>query len=433
MKKTYFVILLALLPLIMLAKMPSSGLSLFPAGAQSMHQDTAFPLLDIVGRLYDVGNHWKDIEKQSYIYDEQGSFHANRVVEHLMNYDIPDWEAENIHEITYNEDMKVIEVLSGVPTAIGIDPESRFDVGYDDNGNLSYAHNYVKNDSGEMVPALLFDFVFDHDGFFGTNLTMYFGDMIIYAQIEMGLDDEGRLISETTSVSLDQENWEVQDKTEYIYHPEDNTTFQDVLDHFNQNWPLGYVTGFSELPGMYITRTDYNYSDGGWIPKKKFEYSYSEGKRTQSIEYQYENGDWDAQNKNLYGYNDLADLKYQLHQQMNDSGVFVDHYKYDYIYANEVSNEDDAYSPVADVVLSLWPMPFNEMLNIHIESKEPQGVSLEVYNLKGQLIDKPSTMGQNRITWDGKDARGKELPNGVYFLRAVSGKNAVIKKMIKLK
>jgi len=70
-------------------------------------------------------------------------------------------------------------------------------------------------------------------------------------------------------------------------------------------------------------------------------------------------------------------------------------------------------------------------VNIRIESKDSHQTSLEIYNLKGQLICKPSLVGKIRSPGMGKTPAGRDLPNGVYFLKAISDKDVATKKMIK--
>ncbi|HHV37288.1 MAG TPA: T9SS type A sorting domain-containing protein [Candidatus Cloacimonetes bacterium] len=432
MKRHYAVILLALLPLLMFAKLPDAGMSLFPGGNSSISRNPAYPLLNIIGRFYEA-EHWKDIDKYDYIYHEEGSFHVNKVIEQEMDYGIFDWVAHTIHEISYNDDMKVVEILTGTPDGEGINPVSRFEVGYTDDGNLDFANLYRRDDTGDLVPAMFFDFVLEQDGFCGTYATMFMNGTTIYAKIEIGLDDQGRMISETTSVSIDQENWQIQEKTEHTFHADDSTTFQDMMDYFNSKWALNYIIGFAEMPGMRSGRMDYNYDDGEWLPKKKYEYSHQDGKKIDEIESSYEDGDWQVQRKKLFSYNDYGDLATEINQLPNDAGGFDDNYKYDYTYDTETSTEDNVQTPASDIAINAWPTPFKDKINLRIDSKEPSTLSLEIYNLKGQLVNKLQTQGKGETTWNGKDMQGRDLPAGIYLLKASSDKAFATQKMIKLK
>lgn len=433
MKKHYAAILLALLPLLVFAKLPSAGIRVFPNGNSSISRNTAYPLFEIIGLEKDPAIDWKDIEKYQYLYNEEGSFYPDKIVEYDMDYYIVDWLSHTAHAISYNSDMQVVEILSGLPTADGIDPDSRFDIGYDDDGNLEFAYLYARNNIGEFSPAFLFDFVLNPEGFSGTYITMFFGEMTIYARMEIGYDDQGRMVSETTSMSMDQENWELQEKTVHTYHADDSTTYQDLLDYFNNYWALNFIVGFSDIPGMRSLRMDYIYSGEEWIPNRKYEYAFSNGKQVEETEYDYEDDTWIPQSKNLSYYNEFGDVATQLNQSPNNSGGFDDQYKYDFIYDIPISAEDEVQTPTPVIAISAWPMPFKDAINIRIDSKEPSEYSLEIFNLKGQMVNKLQTYSKNDTLWDGKDMRSKDLPAGIYFLRACFDNAFSTQKIIKLR
>jgi FlgD Ig-like domain len=85
------------------------------------------------------------------------------------------------------------------------------------------------------------------------------------------------------------------------------------------------------------------------------------------------------------------------------------------------------------------PNPFNPSTTIFYTISDDRGidVSLEVYNLRGQLIkvlvDRVHSSGEYRVTWDGKSDRGAEVSSGVYFYRLKAGANTTVKKMVVLR
>jgi len=178
---------------------------------------------------------------------------------------------------------------------------------------------------------------------------------------------------------------------------------------------------------------DYNYSDGEWIPNRKYEYAFADGKQIEETEYDYEDGAWIAQSKKFNYYNEFDEIATQLNQYPDLSGGFYDQYKYDFVYDIPFSNEDAVQSPTPVIAISTWPMPFKDAINIRIDSKELSKYNLEIFNLKGQLVNKLQTQGKNDALWDGKDLRGKDLPAGIYFLRAGSDQAFSTQKIIKLR
>jgi len=80
-----------------------------------------------------------------------------------------------------------------------------------------------------------------------------------------------------------------------------------------------------------------------------------------------------------------------------------------------------------------YPNPFNPTTTIAFFLPEAGDVTLEIYNLKGQLvkqlIDEKKSAGKHTIEWDGQNAA-----SGIYLTRLISGKQEIIsKKMLLLK
>ncbi|MDP8203956.1 MAG: T9SS type A sorting domain-containing protein [Candidatus Tenebribacter mawsonii] len=84
-----------------------------------------------------------------------------------------------------------------------------------------------------------------------------------------------------------------------------------------------------------------------------------------------------------------------------------------------------------------YPNPFNPVTNIAYSVKEAGKVTLEVYNIKGQLVktlvnDNKET-GQFTAIWNGSDNNNKSVSSGVYFYKMKSGNYTSTKKMILMK
>ncbi len=84
-----------------------------------------------------------------------------------------------------------------------------------------------------------------------------------------------------------------------------------------------------------------------------------------------------------------------------------------------------------------YPNPFNPTTTIRFEMPKTADVTLEVYNIMGQLVrqlinDKVEA-GYHTVLWDGANASGLRVVSGVYYYRFVSGDYVNIKKMVLLK
>jgi len=86
---------------------------------------------------------------------------------------------------------------------------------------------------------------------------------------------------------------------------------------------------------------------------------------------------------------------------------------------------------------SNYPNPFNPITNIAYSVKEAGKVTLEVYNIKGQLvttlINDVKETGNYSTTWNGTDNSNKSVSSGVYFYKMKSGKYTATRKMILMK
>lgn len=84
-----------------------------------------------------------------------------------------------------------------------------------------------------------------------------------------------------------------------------------------------------------------------------------------------------------------------------------------------------------------YPNPFNPTTEITFAIPNKETVTLNIYNLNGQLIktlvDEEKDAGYYNVTWNGTDNRGSSVASGVYIYRIDSGEYHSTKKMIMLK
>jgi len=98
-----------------------------------------------------------------------------------------------------------------------------------------------------------------------------------------------------------------------------------------------------------------------------------------------------------------------------------------------VSN-DDPVVPAAISILRSWPNPFRGSVNVSLELKSPAAAKLDIFNLRGQklrTIILPAATGTRELSWDGRDASGKDCPTGIYLIKASSGRHSQTIKVVK--
>jgi hypothetical protein len=84
-----------------------------------------------------------------------------------------------------------------------------------------------------------------------------------------------------------------------------------------------------------------------------------------------------------------------------------------------------------------YPNPFNPTTTIGFSIPSSQHVTLEIYNVQGQivrtLIDEVRGAGEHSVEWDATSDGGDRVASGVYFYRLTTGDMVVAKKMTLLK
>ncbi|MGB4309611.1 MAG: FlgD immunoglobulin-like domain containing protein, partial [Candidatus Cloacimonadaceae bacterium] len=64
-------------------------------------------------------------------------------------------------------------------------------------------------------------------------------------------------------------------------------------------------------------------------------------------------------------------------------------------------------------------------------------VKLDVYNIKGQLVNtlvnEPKARGKHQVVWNGKDHSGKGVASGIYFVHLSSNSRSSVHKMVLMK
>ncbi|MCB5296165.1 MAG: choice-of-anchor J domain-containing protein, partial [Candidatus Cloacimonetes bacterium] len=118
----------------------------------------------------------------------------------------------------------------------------------------------------------------------------------------------------------------------------------------------------------------------------------------------------------------------------NDAFIFfVD----DVTIAGPTSNEDGVAPVYTTQLIGNYPNPFNPETNIRFSLKEAAKVSIEIYNVKGQLVRKlvndVRDAGDHVAVWNGTDNNGRAVSSGVYYFKMNTGKYSSTKKMILMK
>jgi hypothetical protein len=104
---------------------------------------------------------------------------------------------------------------------------------------------------------------------------------------------------------------------------------------------------------------------------------------------------------------------------------------------NKVSEIDLVSIASITEIHDIYPNPFNPETTISYTLESAGFVTLEIYNVKGQLVDTLVrgylSSGSYSTKWDGTDSSGKRVGSGLYLVRLTSLDAHSSKKMILLK
>ena len=84
-----------------------------------------------------------------------------------------------------------------------------------------------------------------------------------------------------------------------------------------------------------------------------------------------------------------------------------------------------------------YPNPFNPTTTIRYQLPQARHVSINVYNLLGQmvttLVDESQKAGYKAVVWDGTNNSGHRVSSGLYIYRMKAGEFIDVKRMLFLK
>ena len=99
--------------------------------------------------------------------------------------------------------------------------------------------------------------------------------------------------------------------------------------------------------------------------------------------------------------------------------------------------EKPGQDPARVLQLNIAPDPVVRSASISYITPIAGDVKMQVYNRVGQsvitLVDEYKHAGSYAVTWNGRDTRGIDVPNGVYFVRLTCGSLACSKNIVVVK
>ena len=92
---------------------------------------------------------------------------------------------------------------------------------------------------------------------------------------------------------------------------------------------------------------------------------------------------------------------------------------------------------LSEIATANYPNPFNPSTTITYSIPSDGLVSIDIYNIKGQLVRQllsgEQSKGSHSVVWNGKDNNGRECSSGFYFYRVSAGNQSLTRKILMLK
>lgn len=254
-----------------------------------------------------------------------------------------------------------------------------------------------------------------------------------YFRSQFEYDGQGRVIEEYGSVSQDSLNWMENEQTQYTYHPQDTSTGADFIEYASANLAFMMMNDGFDFPGL-ITQELYSQWNGTvWNPTERSTYQFNaQVQRTQRLDEYHSGTGWVPDYQLFYNYYPTGMLSSTIGQS-NEGAGFANDERYEYTWEQYGSSGDDPVVPSARLQVKAYPSPFTDELRIEAQSSKQGPLKVTVHNLRGQLLQSYQSTSGTGLVWDGRDASGRAVPAGIYFIRASQDGSSAVTKVLRLK
>jgi hypothetical protein len=103
----------------------------------------------------------------------------------------------------------------------------------------------------------------------------------------------------------------------------------------------------------------------------------------------------------------------------------------------EPTSGENLVNPAITELKGNFPNPFNPETSIRFSLKDAAIVKLNIYNLKGQLVNSlvnaPMNAGNHQLVWNGRDNNNRPVSSGIYLYRMEAGDYRATHKMMLMK
>jgi hypothetical protein len=351
-----------------------------------------------------------------------------------INPPVGDWFRTEFRRISYNPTGEHAVLLEDFFQP-GFPPYRQYTRQYDNQNRLlsSYCDVFFNE---HWVNTMRYNYIYTEGYLTARDDYHYefFSNTRLYLRNAYTLDPQGRICGETRLYSDDSLNWEPDSHTLITYHGNDQSTGEDYALYLAQIDMTSYLYDIPAY-GMITEMVTQAMLDSVMTNAERTVCTYDDQNRLATSIRQHWADDWVNDELSIFSYN----ANNLLHNITRQNWIY-DEVEWSPVIAvislaweEPTRNEDENVAPALQPGLSAYPNPFRSDLKITLKSSSKAPVKLYVCNILGQKIRNLNLNKDNSAGWDGTDKNGKEVSNGIYFLKAEQNGSTVCKKVIRIK
>lgn len=356
------------------------------------------------------------------------------------NFDQMSWEKDGVIELNYNAAGLVSSgMMYGYQDGLRY-PFMRMNLFYDAQNRLIHGYYDVNIDMGGRSWLSFARYHFNYGNGVINSLTLWMTDWSEetgYSHSQLTNDAQGRPIEEVSQTSADSTNWAYDSRYVTTYTAWDTSSGLDMIGYISQYFPI-VMMGYYPDAAMGAVQHDsyYEWNGAAWDEIERYDFSYNaQYQCTEEVGTINGGGGWVNDSRWLNSYDSQYGGKLSSRVEQDWFGGTWENYEkqnYSYLWVN-VASDDPSVPPAGSVRLSLYPSPFTDKVSIALKSESALQRTVQVFNLKGQVLRQWRVSGNAIVVWDGRDAAGDSVPSGVYLIKAGDGAGSVTRKCLKLK
>lgn len=434
MRRTMLIFICVVLPLLAFA----GSHSIFKPNQNGSIPESAFRGYRLYEQIesYKNGSLWEASTKYRHHYPNANTDQADSLYHYEWDGESQTWQQTMFSEYAYNGAGRVVALNTYMQVMPGMTFLVNSTVSQYDNQNrlTHFTMNMFNPENFTLSPFLRV-----HVNYANNNVASLIGwaleDEIPYWKNTFEHDAQGRVILETEQTSVDSSNWVLAYKTETTYHANDTTTAANNIEFVSTFYPASFGESIRSFPGMPQQYLIYSWNGTDWVlsDRETLSWDGSNNHILNILEEEKVGADWTPYYKEVYAYDGHNNISEVIGSDYANN-LWTETEKQELSWLSYGSANEDFNSPaLADLQLSIYPSPFAERVSISPLSNKSGTIKVDIYNLKGQQIQQFHTLPGSTITWDGKDQRGLDCANGIYFLRAEQNGSSQSARIMKLK